>query len=416
MHQSGAHYVHIKKKVKKLKRKYKDITLVCGTNNCSTGAPVEKITDECKDLITVAKEKAQNVHLCSVPPRTDGRADSAKIDEVNRSIEVLAERENIHFVNNDENFKYRDGSVDKNTLLTDGLHLSKEGLDRLIKNVGLSDVAESKINQGPTNKWQQKNNQNTSDFQKKIPGTSRTNNTRHGIPNKSGDYMRFGQGGGDREKPESSSFHDIRQRQHRFKGADDSYSNFSPCPVWINDHWYPTSEHAYQHRKAIVMKQWLIAEMILQAETPQEAKFYGDMIETDAYWYSIKADVMYEIILAKVEHNPDFAQRLRDSKGIQLIEATRNEYWAEGKNGTGLNMLGRVLMSVREKLCMYTDSNRAYDSSKSKPVSQSEYNQCQPACFKCGEKNHVTHVCMYDTPIKCYKCGRLGHKEKFCRR
>jgi predicted NAD-dependent protein-ADP-ribosyltransferase YbiA (DUF1768 family) len=36
---------------------------------------------------------------------------------------------------------------------------------------------------------------------------------------------------------------------------------------------------------------------------------------------------------------------------VKLIEQTQNDaYWGDGGNGSGKNMLGRILMEVREKI------------------------------------------------------------------
>ncbi len=73
---SGAKYVDTRKRLEKIRgRHFKDITIVCGTNDSVTMKPVEKIVEKCRKLIEVAKVKGEHVHLSSILPRQDDKAD-----------------------------------------------------------------------------------------------------------------------------------------------------------------------------------------------------------------------------------------------------------------------------------------------------------------------------------------------------
>ncbi len=66
---SGAKHVDTRKRLEKMRgRHFKDITIVCGTNDSVTKKPVEKIVEECRKLIEVTKVKGEHVHLSSILP------------------------------------------------------------------------------------------------------------------------------------------------------------------------------------------------------------------------------------------------------------------------------------------------------------------------------------------------------------
>lgn len=47
----------------------------------------------------------------------------------------------------------------------------------------------------------------------------------------------------------------------------------------------------------------------------------------------------------------DLTQLLLDTKDAKIIEHTENDdYWGDGGDGKGKNMLGKILMKVREEL------------------------------------------------------------------
>ncbi len=48
--------------------------------------------------------------------------------------------------------------------------------------------------------------------------------------------------------------------------------------------WYPTSEHAYQHKKAEEMNNIELADLILHSISPHNAKYYGSQVKTDDYY------------------------------------------------------------------------------------------------------------------------------------
>ncbi len=74
-----------------------------------------------------------------------------RFDEINEHYSNIADtNSDVTFVNHDKNVKYQDSSVDTYMLLTgDLLHLSAKGIQKVIDNRGLDDVARPTICKGP---------------------------------------------------------------------------------------------------------------------------------------------------------------------------------------------------------------------------------------------------------------------------
>jgi ribA/ribD-fused uncharacterized protein len=68
-------------------------------------------------------------------------------------------------------------------------------------------------------------------------------------------------------------------------------------------------------------------------------------------WESIKVQVMTEAVLAKFSQHEDLRTLLLATDDALLVEHTDNDaYWGDGGDGSGKNMLGQVLMRVRDQL------------------------------------------------------------------
>ncbi len=67
---TSAKFVDIENKLKKInprKRKLKNITIVCGTNDSATGKLGDKIVQECKNVLLEAKLRADHVAVQHSP-------------------------------------------------------------------------------------------------------------------------------------------------------------------------------------------------------------------------------------------------------------------------------------------------------------------------------------------------------------
>ena len=84
---------------------------------------------------------------------------------------------------------------------------------------------------------------------------------------------------------------------------------------------------------------------------PNKAKRLGRKVELRADWDLIKNNVMYEVVKAKFTQNPDLRKKLLDTGCEELVEGNywNDKYWGIC-NGEGLNMLGKILMIVRDEL------------------------------------------------------------------
>ena len=66
-------------------------------------------------------------------------------------------------------------------------------------------------------------------------------------------------------------------------------------------------------------------------------------------WEEVKTDVMYEALTHKFSQNKEIKKLLLDTGDAEIIEHTKNDkFWADGANGKGHNMLGKLLMKLRK--------------------------------------------------------------------
>jgi hypothetical protein len=128
------------------------------------------------------------------------------------------------------------------------------------------------------------------------------------------------------------------------------FSNFAAYPVTLDGVLWPTSEHYFQAQKFHDEAQ---REAILTTESPMDAARMGRdrSKRLRENWESIKDEVMYRVVLAKFAQHPGIRSQLLSTDDAPLVEHTKNDsYWGDGGDGSGKNMLGQILMRVREEI------------------------------------------------------------------
>lgn len=142
-----------------------------------------------------------------------------------------------------------------------------------------------------------------------------------------------------------------------FQSSHSPLSNLYPAPLKRNGITFASSEHAFQHAKAIVCKNTVLARAILDEPNPYDALFIGKRIEVNEEWLSSQLTVMEEILRLKIEQVPAFADQLHASESHHLVENTRCPFWGSGtpfnassvftRSYPGANNLGKLLEKVR---------------------------------------------------------------------
>jgi ribA/ribD-fused uncharacterized protein len=139
-------------------------------------------------------------------------------------------------------------------------------------------------------------------------------------------------------------------RFYSTSGEHGCFSNFYRAPIELKGKRWPTSEHYFQAQKRAGTAR---EEEIRRAATPKEAARLGRdrKVPLRPDWEQVRDDVMREAVLAKFTQHADLRALLLATGGAVLVEHTENDsYWADGGDGSGRNMLGRILMEVRERL------------------------------------------------------------------
>ena len=128
------------------------------------------------------------------------------------------------------------------------------------------------------------------------------------------------------------------------------FSNFFAAPISLRGKIWPTTEHFFQ---AMKFEGSAYADTIRTASSPGKAASLGRSrahpLRPD--WESAKYDLMKEAVRAKFTQHSDLRLMLLGTGEAELVEHTeKDSCWADGGDGTGLNLLGKVLMEVRTEL------------------------------------------------------------------
>ena len=128
------------------------------------------------------------------------------------------------------------------------------------------------------------------------------------------------------------------------------FSNFSHHCFELDGKWWMTSEHYFQAQKFYGTE---YAEMIRLLDNPMKAAEMGRdrRLPLREDWEVVKNDVMRKAVYAKFSQNIDLRNILLNTNSEYIVENTSNDYyWGCGSNGSGKNMLGIILMEIREQL------------------------------------------------------------------
>lgn len=132
-----------------------------------------------------------------------------------------------------------------------------------------------------------------------------------------------------------------------FRGNNAFLSNMYTCNIVYKNICYKNAEAAFQAQKCVDIKdQEKFAEL-----SGVDAKKYGRQVKLRNDWNNIKLKIMQEIIYCKFTQNEYLRQKLLNTGDAYIEEANwwRDTYWGT-YNGTGNNMLGKILMAERNKL------------------------------------------------------------------
>lgn len=128
------------------------------------------------------------------------------------------------------------------------------------------------------------------------------------------------------------------------------FSNFSRHGFELDGLYWKTSEHYFQAQKFAGTK---YETRIREARSPKDAANLGRRRDFPLRkdWESVKDDVMRRAVLKKFQTHEDIRGILLNTGEEAIVEnAPGDYYWGCGQDGTGKNMLGVILMEVRDQL------------------------------------------------------------------
>lgn len=168
-------------------------------------------------------------------------------------------------------------------------------------------------------------------------------------------------------------------------------SNFSPQDggLIVNGKRYKTPEHLYQSLK---FKDSSHRQQIVGANTAREAKEIsrdlsalseGNSFRTD--WQDIQDHIMRWVVSQRMEQQPSFRQALLATGDRPIIEdegsrpRTRWGTTRDGQSFRGQNVMGKILMSVRDQYRAQAERDRSEDSPPTSNPALTEASQQPPS-------------------------------------
>jgi ribA/ribD-fused uncharacterized protein len=129
------------------------------------------------------------------------------------------------------------------------------------------------------------------------------------------------------------------------------------------------------YHKALLFNDSDVATQVLAATTPIEVKALGRQVKDfdEEIWKDNRYRIVKEGNILKFTQHSDLKEALLATKGKMLVEASpRDRIWGIGygaknalanKERWGLNLLGRVLVEIRDEMLNEQDDEAAREAS-----------------------------------------------------
>lgn len=153
-----------------------------------------------------------------------------------------------------------------------------------------------------------------------------------------------------------------------------AFSNFYPCKIHVETDWndnpvdldFNCSEQYFMWQKAMWFNDEEIADKILEAKTPKDAKALGRQVRNfdDEEWKGVREEAMWNAVYQKFKQNDELKEfllsdefkekRFVEGSPVDSVYGVKIHYSSpnidDESNWNGLNLLGKVLDRVREEL------------------------------------------------------------------
>ena len=148
-------------------------------------------------------------------------------------------------------------------------------------------------------------------------------------------------------------------------------SNWYPSKFVLDGVQYNCAEQAMMAKKAALFGDEDILQQIMETDSPRKQKSLGRKVKgfNDTIWKNNRYNIVYRVVEAKFAQNTDLLLQLISTGDKTICEASPyDRIWGVGlaENDSrvytkscwqGLNLLGEVLMEVREKLGRIPDDD-----------------------------------------------------------
>ena len=137
-----------------------------------------------------------------------------------------------------------------------------------------------------------------------------------------------------------------------FTGKYYFLSNFYPCIINYEGIDYTSSEHAYVAAKTLDVD---IKKYISNIKTPGQVKKFGISLQLREDWEEVKVSEMRKILEIKFSPNridEPLLSMLEETAPSVLVEGNTwgDVFWGQCPIGNGKNMLGKLLMNLRDDI------------------------------------------------------------------
>lgn len=130
-----------------------------------------------------------------------------------------------------------------------------------------------------------------------------------------------------------------------------SLFSFTEPNIVVDGEKWSGSEAYYQAMKSNGLPHHEMVKELMIKATPSDAYAIGNHYPKRKDWFQVSVDVMAKAVHAKFSQNEDIKNLLLSTGSHPLVQVKRGDrFWGTGPDNNGKNMLGKLLMELRQAL------------------------------------------------------------------